>query len=167
MEENSWTKKGDWLDKILDGIITTLFFVILMLTIILVILRYVFNSTIIGGNELMEYLFIYTTALGAALAIGRREHIKIMYFVDKLPAPIKAIVEVIALLLVAFINVVIFKLSFAWIMKVGMAESPVMRVPMRTIEVSVPIGCGLAVFYCLFDSWKILKRQFFNKGGTR
>ena len=65
------------LSKFLEWVITLCFFIILMLTIILVVLRYGFNESIIGGNELMEYLFIYTTAIGAAVALRRREHIKI------------------------------------------------------------------------------------------
>ena len=56
----------------LEWLVTLCFFVILAVTIILVILRYGFNEAIIGGNELVEYLFIYTTAIGAAAALGRR-----------------------------------------------------------------------------------------------
>ena len=72
---------------ILDGVITFFFSVIFMLTVLLVVLRYVFNTSIIGGNEAMEYLFIYTTAIGAAAALGRRDHIKITYFVNKCLRP--------------------------------------------------------------------------------
>ena len=67
------------LSLILDGIIASCFAVILVLTILQVILRYVFNESIIGGNELMEGLFIYTTAIRAAVAVRRRQHINISY----------------------------------------------------------------------------------------
>ena len=70
--------------RVLEWFITLCFFVILMLTIVLVILRYGFNKAIIGGSELMEYLFIYTTSIGAAGALARREHIKITWFIDRL-----------------------------------------------------------------------------------
>ena len=70
---------------ILEGTITLFFAIILVLTVLLVILRYLFNSSIMGGNELMGYLFIYTTALGAAVAIGKGEHIQISFFVEHLP----------------------------------------------------------------------------------
>ena len=115
----------------------------------------------------MEYLFIYTTALGAALAVGKREHIKIMFFVDKLPPVLRTAALVLGLLLVAFINIVIFRLSFPWMMKVGMSESPVMRVPMWAVQISVPLGCGLVVFYCIFDSWKIIRGYLSGKGDAR
>lgn len=142
--------------RILERVVTLFFFVILVVTILLVILRYVFNASIIGGNELIEYLFIYTTAIGAVVAIGKREHIRINFFVDKLKQPWKASAETLSRILIAFINVVIFSLSFTWIRKVGYSESPVMRIPMWTVQVSVPIGCALAVLYCFYDAYKVI-----------
>ena len=136
--------------RILETVVTVFFGVIIVLTILLVVMRYVFNSSIIGGNELMEYLFIYTTAIGAAVAVGRREHISITYFLEKLPAKLQIGVDVLGLMLVAGINILIAVLSNRWIAKVGSSESPVMRIPMWTIEISVPIGCLFAALYCLF-----------------
>lgn len=133
----------------LQGIITGFFFIILMLTILLVILRYGFNTAIIGGNEAMEYLFIYTTAIGAAVALGKREHIKITYFVDKLPLAVKGVVNVLDLILIGFINGVMIWYSFPWIKSVGSFESPVLRIPNRIVQASVPIGCGLVILCCL------------------
>jgi len=136
--------------RVLETVVTVFFGVIIVLTILLVVMRYVFNSSIIGGNELMEYLFIYTTAIGAAVAVGRREHISITYFLEKLPAKLQIGVDVLGLMLVAGINILIAVLSNRWIAKVGSSESPVMRIPMWTIEISVPIGCLFAALYCLF-----------------
>lgn len=133
----------------LQGIITGFFFIILMLTILLVILRYGFNTAIIGGNEAMEYLFIYTTAIGAAVALGKREHIKITYFVDKLPLAVKGVVNVLDLILIGFINGVMIWYSIPWIKSVGSFESPVLRIPNRIVQASVPIGCGLVILCCL------------------
>ncbi len=138
------------LTRILHTIVTVFFGGIILLTILLVILRYLFNSSIIGGNELMEYLFIYTTALGAAVAIGEREHISISYFLNKMPEPLRTIVDILGLLLVAAINILIAVLSRHWISKVGTAESPVMRIPMWSVQISVPTGCLLAGLYCFF-----------------
>jgi TRAP-type C4-dicarboxylate transport system permease small subunit len=133
----------------LQGIITGLFSIILILTILLVILRYGFNTAIIGGNEAVEYLFIYTTAIGAAVALGKREHIKITYFVDKLPLAVKGVVNVLDLILIGFINAVMIWYSIPWIKSVGSFESPVLRIPNRIVQASVPIGCGLVILCCL------------------
>ena len=134
---------------ILNGVITFFFFVIFLLTVLLVVLRYGFNTAIIGGNEAMEYLFIYTTAIGAAVALGRRNHIKITYFVDKLPARMRRIVDVSDLVLIGFINGVMIWYGIPWIQSVGSFESPVLRIPNMMVQASVPIGCGLVILCCL------------------
>ena len=119
-------------------------------------LRYGFNETIIGGNEAAEYLFIYTTAIGAAISVANKEHIKITYFVDKLPVMLRKIVDITGLLLIAFLNGVMIWLGIPWIRSVGSFESPVLRIPNRLIQASVPIGCGLVIVYCLYHILLIL-----------
>ncbi len=138
-----------FVSKLLEAIITFFFFIILSLTITMVIMRYGFNSAIIGGNEAMEYLFIYTTALGAAIAIGNDGHIKISFLIDKLQPPSRKFINIINYLLISFINVVMVWYSFPWILSTGYFESPVMRIPNWAVQITVPIGCFLAILFCL------------------
>lgn len=142
--------------RFLEWFITLCFFVILMVTIILVILRYGFNEAIIGGNELVEYLFIYTTAIGAAAALGRREHIKITWFIDRLSPVYRKIIDVLGFLLIALINGVMIYYSVPWIRTVGGFESPVLRLPNRLIQIIIPVGCGLVILYCLYHILMVL-----------
>ena len=135
--------------RLLEVIVTLFFFLILSITITLVIMRYGFNAAIIGGNEAMNYLFIYTTALGAAVSIGNGEHIKISFLVDKLKARSRKVVNIANYLLVGFINAVMIWYSLRWIHSTGYFESPVLRIPNWIVQVSVPLGCSLVILYCL------------------
>ena len=146
------------LNKILNIFITVVFFIIVMITILLVILRYLFNTGITGGNELMEYLFVYTTAIGAAIAIGKNEHIRIGYFVEKRGNSIRIIADLFSAACIAVINIVFILLSYSWIAKVGQSESPVLRIPVKIVQLSVPAGCILSVIYCAFNVYKIFKK---------
>jgi TRAP-type C4-dicarboxylate transport system permease small subunit len=146
----------EYLSRFLEWVITLCFFVILMLTIILVVLRYGFNESIIGGNELMEYLFIYTTALGAAVALGRRQHIKITWFIDKLSPAFRRAADILGFLLIGLINGVMIYYSIPWIRTVGGFKSPVLRLPNRLIQIIVPIGCALAILYCIHHILKVI-----------
>ncbi|HOO90541.1 MAG TPA: TRAP transporter small permease [Syntrophales bacterium] len=132
-----------------EMIITFFFFVILSITITLVIMRYGFNAAIIGGNEAMNYLFIYTTALGAAISVGKKEHIKITFFIDKLKARPRKYVNILNYLLIGFINGVMIWYSPNWICSTGYFESPVLRIPNWIVQISVPVGCSLVILYCL------------------
>ena len=145
------TKISNALAIILDVVMASFFAAILLITILQVLLRYGFNASVLGGGEAMEGLFIYTSALGAAAAVRRREHIRINFLVKLLPVVCRRIVDVLVHLLVAFLNGAMIYYSLAWIAKVGGNESPVMRIPEWTVQISIPLGCGLVIFYCLFN----------------
>jgi TRAP-type C4-dicarboxylate transport system permease small subunit len=153
----SLKKTAQALALVLDGVIASFFAIILLITIVQVGLRYLFNSSILGGNETMEGLFIYTTAIGAAAAIQRRQHININFFVQKLPPALQRLVDALVHLLVAFLNGIMIYYSIGWISSVGSNESPVMRVPEWIFQISIPLGCSLVIIYCLviiiLDVW--------------
>lgn len=138
-----------YINRMLEVIITVLFLVILGITITLVIMRYGFNAAIIGGNEAMNYLFIYTTALGAAVAISRDEHIKISFLIEKLNVRFRKYVDIFNYLLIAFINAVMIWYSLPWIRSTGYYESPVLRIPNWIVQISIPLGCSLVILFCL------------------
>ena len=142
-------KTADGLSWAIDAAIALFFAVILGITILQVVLRYGFNTSVLGGNEAMEGLFIYTTAIGAASALRRRQHIKIDFLVKMLPIAFQKASHVLVHLLVAFLNGVMIWYSLAWISKVGGNESPVMRIPEWIFQISIPLGCGLVILYCL------------------
>lgn len=142
----AWEKR---LDRILETLVTLMFFSILSLTILLVVMRYGFNSSITGGNEAMNYLFIYTTALGAAVSVGQGTHIRISFLVDQMKGWTRCWINMVNYLLIAFINAVMIYFSLPWIRSAGYFESPVLRIPNWIVQLSVPLGCGLVILYCL------------------
>ena len=60
------------LTRVLEAIASLCLLAILVLIVVLVTLRYVCNAGIVGANEFATILFVYTTAIGSAVAIGRR-----------------------------------------------------------------------------------------------
>jgi len=146
-----WLSKTEqMLTRLLEGIIVLCFISILVLIITLVILRYGFNTTIVGGNEFVVILFIYTSALGAAVIIGKKEHISITYLIDKLPNSVRKVVDVFNFLLIAFINGVMILYSIEWIATTGGYLTAVLTIPQVYAQIVVPIGCGVAILYCFY-----------------
>jgi TRAP-type C4-dicarboxylate transport system permease small subunit len=144
-------KTADVLAIALDGVIASFFAAIILVTILQVVLRYGFNASVLGGGEAMEGLFIYTTAIGAAAAVRRREHIHINVLVRSLPLGLQRGADVLVHLAVALLNVVMIYYSVGWIGKVGDNESPVMRIPEWIFQISIPVGCALVIFYCFVN----------------
>ena len=134
---------------ILEQMLALLLFLIFAATVLLVTLRYVFNTTIVGGNEGALIAFVYTTAIGGALAVAKREHIAIHYFVDLMPPTMQRLLTILQLVLVALLNVVIVWYSITWIARTGGFLMPALQLPQIVAQLGVSIGCGLAFVYCL------------------
>lgn len=131
----------------IDVIMTTFYFTMLALVILLVIIRYFFRTSITGGYEIVRYLFIYTTFLGAAALLGKREHVEIRLLFDKLPVSIQRIIYIASRLLVAGLHGYLLYLSFEWIRMTGDFRTEILRVPMKFVQIILPVACGLAILY--------------------
>ena len=143
-------QKGiDKLTRILEGLISLYLLVMLSLVVLLVLLRYVFNQGIVGANEFVTILFVYSTAIGAALGVGRGDHIQIRFLVDRLPPSARSAIDVVGLLLIVLLNAVMLWYSVNWIAVTGSYVMPSTQLARACVQLSVPAGCGLAVVYCV------------------
>lgn len=137
------------LTGILEGLLAMCFLSMVTIVITLVVLRYAFNSSITGANEAVTILFVYTTALGAAVAVGRREHISITFAAECLPPHGRKLADAAGLVLVASLNGVMLVYSIGWIRITGDYLMPTTGLPRMVAQLSIPLGCGLAIAYCL------------------
>ena len=137
------------LGRILEGLLAVCLFAIAGTVVVLVILRYLFNSSITGANEAVTILFVYTTALGAAIAVGKGEHIAIDFATEALSTRGRRIADIVGLILVAALNCVMLGYSIGWIRLTGDYLMPLLGLPRVFAQLSVPVGCGLAILYCL------------------
>ncbi|MGC9312112.1 MAG: TRAP transporter small permease [Sediminispirochaetaceae bacterium] len=147
----------DRIFDILEWLITSFLVFIFVLTVTMVVLRYVFRSSILGGSELITFLFIYTTAIGAAVAIPRNRHIRIDFFINQLSGWMRAASEVLVYLCIAGINAVMMLYSLDWIAKVGKDLSQSLGIPLGWVKISVPIGCSLAVLFSLYAVFMVIR----------
>lgn len=138
----------DKLTGVLESALIALLFGMFVMIAVLVVLRYLFATTIIGGNEATIVAFIYTTAIGASIAVLRDEHIAINYFVDKLSPQLQGRLLQLRLLLLAIVNLVIVIYSIAWIQRTGGFLMPTLGVPQMVAQFSIPLGGSLSVLYC-------------------
>ncbi len=138
-----------FLTQLLEGLAAFGFLVLLVIAVLLVVLRYVFNSSITGANELITVVFVYCTAIGAAIALGKREHIAIPAVAERLPKAGRQAVDALGLLLVGVLNGVLTWQSVTWIRVTGDFLMPSTELPRVVAQLSVPLGCGLASLWCL------------------
>lgn len=74
-----------WLSALATGVSAAVVFIMMMITVVDVIGRYVFNAPLFGALELTELLMGLLVYMGLPLATYRREHITISLLTDALP----------------------------------------------------------------------------------
>lgn len=150
-----------WVERILIRTLEIVFCVCFLIMFALIVtqvaLRYGFNESIGGANELATILFAYTSALGIAVAIAKREHMAISWFTERLPPLPRKVVDVIGLLLLAAVNIVIFYYSLKWIAITGGRMISVLQVPRWTSQIAIPIGTGASAVFCFIKLYLGLK----------
>ncbi|MED9946933.1 MAG: TRAP transporter small permease subunit, partial [Peptacetobacter hiranonis] len=60
-----------------------------------IIARYVFQNSLTWSEELVRYLFIWSAFLGVPYCINKGASLKVVQFIDYLPAKLKSIVLMI------------------------------------------------------------------------
>lgn len=139
------------LSSALEACLAFALLVIASVIVLQVVLSFVFNSSITGANELVTKLFVYTSTIGASLALGKHEHIQISVVVDRLPNGIRQLVDRLVVCLVGTMNLVLLVYSFRWIQVTGSFLMPTTQLPRIVVQISVPIGCGLALLFCVLQ----------------
>ena len=143
--------------KVLEISFSICFLIMFGLVVTQVALRYGFNESIGGANELATILFAYTSALGIAVGIAKRDHMAISWFTERFPLKLRKAIDVLGLVLLAILNVVIFWYSLRWIDITGSRMISVLHVPRWTAQVAIPIGTGASAIFCLIKLWLGLK----------
>lgn len=135
----------------LDWVMITAFSAIIVLVTGMALLRYIFQAGMLGGAELGRFLYIFTSSIGAGILLRRNEHIGLDMVIDLFPAMVKKIIIILNNLIIAIANAFLIYLSVSWIEKTGMTKNEVFRFPMKYIQIFLPIGFLLVVFFSIFN----------------
>ena len=137
-----------------------------MITLVLVFLRYILNQSITGANEIVTILFIYTTSIGAAVSIGKNEHIGIDALVNILPNKFHKAIKILQIIFIFTLHVMLFIYCLQWISQAGGYLMPATGLPRLVAIASIPLGCLLCILYCiivLIDVIDISSTKSFHK----
>ena len=138
-----------FIPSVIEKILIGFLFLVFIITLIMVFLRYALNQSITGANEIVTILFIYTTAIGAAVSIGKNEHIGIDVFVNILPSRFHKTIKILQIVLLFTLHLILFIYCLHWVDKAGGYLMPATGLPRLVATVSIPIGCILCILYCI------------------
>jgi TRAP-type C4-dicarboxylate transport system permease small subunit len=139
-----------WLNAFLKSIFSciewglfALFVMLVLLTFTQVVLRYIFNSSLFWGDEVIFFLFTWLIFLSAAIGLVRGSHFSvdlvIQLFPERLEKCCRAFVQLsVGAILIFFCTVGLLFAAQAW-----PQESDILRLPMTWMYLALPIGAVL------------------------
>ncbi len=147
----------------LDAIITCVTLTICVILVnVNVITRYFLKSPVVGAEEIVTNLFVWTVFIGSAYAHRKHSHLGVDILVNLLPGKSKKIVADIVFLIELAILIMLTIISAQYVYhlifnaagKYKPVVSDVLRMPKWYTAIAVPIGFGLSVIFSLVDLFK-------------
>jgi TRAP-type C4-dicarboxylate transport system permease small subunit len=112
-----------------------------------VIFRYVIKAPLSFSEELARYMFVWSVAMGSALALRKRKHIGVEVFVEWLPVRVRDQVKIVG----GLFNLLFFGLLvwYGFVMVGATMDqlSPALLLPMGYVYLAIP-SSGIVLFVC-------------------
>ena len=129
--------------KNFDGVIAgAMMIVTILLVIVNVITRKLFNYIIIWSEEIATSCFVYSVFIGAAYAYRKHQHVGVDLLVERLPAGARRVVHLITNALLVIINGYITVLSVQFIQSSWIKRMPITKLPSSAVSTALIIGFG-------------------------
>lgn len=134
-------------DRFLSFVIATGVAIIMVAIIFHVIGRYFFGATYMGTMELIRYIMIWVSLLGAVLAFGCNEHVKVTIFENILSRRNYLFMNLAAdTLLLVFLGAMVaggIEISMRNMQQTSLG----LQIPMGYPYLAIPMGAGFMILY--------------------
>lgn len=143
-------KFGKFLLGNLEVILSAAFLTVTVLVVIInVILRFVFDSGFYWVEEVATVSFIWSVFVGAAAAYRHKMHIGIDLITSLFPERIRELISIIINFLMVIINGYIVYLSVLFIQANRLKLTPVLDVPAAYVNAAITVGFGLMTIHAV------------------
>ncbi len=114
-----------------------------------VFFRFVIVHSLPWSEEFSRYTLVWTSFLGASIALKRGLHIGVEVFIAKLSKKKKRLIYLITLIFITFFLLVLIIKGFQMASFNMRQSSPAMRIPMGFPYLAIPVGSLLMILHLL------------------
>ena len=144
------SKNAAAVDRVADMLLACLSASVVCIVLAAVFFRYALNQSLSWSDELVRYLFVWFTLLGAAVAMREREHIRVEYFVEKLPLRARRAIEAAMLVGVCLFQAALGVLGALWVWSTRGSVTSALQWPLSLIfYAALPCTAALGFWYSL------------------
>ena len=149
--ENSKVDDKDFVNLLFKPIISVLFLLMIIITFIQGIFRYVLNSALPWAGEITIFFFIWVIFLGASITLHKGLHIGVDIITNQLREKNKKIIYIFTNILIIIFCLLIFFGSIPLVIDNFTQRSPALEIRLTYVYLSIP-------FSMIAMSWISLKK---------
>ena len=150
----------DRVEKTVYWSLPLFYFFIVFGTFLQVVLRYFIGTSVSWADAASRYSAIWMTMMGAAIAVRRNSHLKIDFFVGKMPEKWKPIIDIVVTLLgICLLLAILFSTPQALHLASRQRIGGLFGIPLSYFFASIPIGATLMLLFSIeriFESIKTI-----------
>ena len=121
-----------------------------------VVLRYVFNASVVWTEEVARYSLVWLVLLGAAGALARGDHMVVDFLVPRFPGWLKALSWVARMGVQICVLVVLIWYGAKNVGGTWQMKTMALGIPKAIPLMAVPIGMALLLLQLLAQEWRDL-----------
>jgi TRAP-type C4-dicarboxylate transport system permease small subunit len=151
------------LDKCVNGTIMALIAFMVYACFLQVLSRYLFSSPAEWTEELSRYALVWTTFLGASIAVRNYSHLGVDFFVGFVPEKLNKIIAFLINLIIIIILFVVIYQGYLIVEVVSGQRSFSLGFSMGYVYAAVPVGALLMLIEYLWHLYRQLHPIFTEK----
>jgi TRAP-type C4-dicarboxylate transport system permease small subunit len=136
-----------WVRRAEFAVIGTLTGVMTLITLAQVVMRYVFNDSLIWSEEAVRYLFVWVSLVAAGAAVGQGAHYGLEAAHRYLPPQARATLGFVAMLIVAAFALALLVTGVREAMLAARQFSWTMPIRMHWAYSALPVGAALMLWH--------------------
>ncbi|MDR1269223.1 MAG: TRAP transporter small permease, partial [Planctomycetaceae bacterium] len=145
--------------KISDWSLIVLFAVILILMNVSIFYRYVLNNSLSWSDEAVRFAFVWFTFLGSAIVFRDNVHIRVDYFLEKMPPVLRFRVETLSYFLTVLFYIFLFVSGIFWVFQTQGTQMSSMRFPLNWFFYSaLPVTSLIPLYEVLFPNRRTISK---------
>lgn len=142
-------KLSNLLNRICEIGLTLLLSGMSVVVFLAVLFRYLLDFPLFWTEEVARYCLIWSSLLGAAIALKRGEHIAVSFFMDHFPERPRKILGIVARLSVVLILAVMLWGGIHLVIVASRQMSPALRIPMAVPYLALPFSSAVMLIHLI------------------
>lgn len=144
---SSFIKISDWLNRFCEFLLIATLSAMTIAVFLQVLFRYVVHLPLFWTEEFARYCLIWASLLGASIALKKKQHIAITYFIEHMPNGLAAKLTLAAQVSVALILAIMIWGGVKLVLITSAQISPALRIPMAVPYLALPLGSAVMLYH--------------------